>query len=78
MAIVLVHHMSKRGRTQLGNALRGSSDLFAFGDSYAYLTRAKDRLLLTLEHRSAAAPDPIVSSPLPKGPRGGGELSHFC
>lgn len=60
VAIVLVHHMSKRGRTQLGNALRGSSDLFAFGDSYAYLTRAKDRLLLTLEHRSAAAPNPIA------------------
>ena len=59
VAIVLVHHMAKRGRHQLGQALRGSSDLFAFGDSYAYLTRAKDRLLLSLEHRAAAAPDPI-------------------
>jgi len=34
-AIVLVHHMSKRSRAQLGYALRGSSDLFAWADSNA-------------------------------------------
>lgn len=59
VAIALVHHMSKRSRAQLGQALRGSSDLHAFGDDFAYLTRTTDKLLLTLEHRSAPAPEPI-------------------
>ena len=58
-AIVLVHHLSKRQYAQPGQALRGSSDLHAFGDSNAYLTRQNDRIILTLEHRAAKAPDPI-------------------
>ena len=58
-AIVLVHHASKKHRAQPGQALRGSSDLHAFGDSNAYLARRKKRLALTLEHRSAKPPDPI-------------------
>ena len=58
-AIVLVHHASKKHRAQPGQALRGSSDLHAFGDSNAYLTRKKDRLTLTLEHRAAKPPDPF-------------------
>jgi hypothetical protein len=60
MAIVLVHHASKKHRAQPGQALRGSSDLHAFGDSNAYLARQSDRLVLTLEHRAAKAPDPIT------------------
>jgi hypothetical protein len=59
-AIVLVHHASKKHRAQPGQALRGSSDLHAFGDSNAYLARTSDRLVLTLEHRAAKAPDPIT------------------
>jgi AAA domain len=59
LAIAVVHHMSKRSRSQLGQALRGSSDLWAWTDSAAYLTRSRDQILLTLEHRSAPAPDPI-------------------
>jgi RecA-family ATPase len=59
-AIVLVHHASKKHRAQPGQALRGSSDLHAFGDSNAYLARKQDRLLLTCEHRAARAPDPIT------------------
>ena len=59
-AIVLVHHASKKHRAQPGQALRGSSDLHAFGDSNAYLARQSDRLVLTLEHRAAKAPDPIT------------------
>lgn len=51
--------MSKRSRAQLGQALRGSTDLHAWSDSAAYLVRQRDRLLLTLEHRSAPAPDPV-------------------
>jgi len=39
-AIVLVHHASKKHRAQPGQALRGSSDLHAFGDSNAYLARS--------------------------------------
>jgi hypothetical protein len=60
LAVALVHHMSKKSRRQLGQALRGSSDLWAWTDSAAYLTRARDHILLTLEHRSAPAPDPIA------------------
>jgi hypothetical protein len=60
LAIALVHHMSKKSRSQLGQSLRGSSDLWAWADSAAYLTRARDQILLTIEHRSAPAPDPIA------------------
>jgi len=59
LAIAVVHHMSKKSRRHLGQSLRGSSDLWAWTDSAAYLTRARDQILLTLEHRSAPAPDPI-------------------
>ena len=58
-AIVLVHHASKKHRAQPGQALRGSSDLHAFGDSNAYLARKDDRIVLTLEHRSAKPLDPF-------------------
>lgn len=81
LAVVLVHHASKKHRAQPGQALRGSSDLHAFGDSNAYLARRGERLVLTLEHRAAKPPDPFeldlvtaddgaihlaVSSPLPR------------
>jgi hypothetical protein len=58
-AIALVHHASKKHRAQPGQALRGSSDLHAFGDSNAYLARRKKRIVLTVEHRSAKSMDPI-------------------
>ena len=69
LAIVVVHHMSKKSRRQLGQALRGSSDLHAWADSSAYLTRQQDKLLLTLEHRSSAARAPL-SLQLALGPDG--------
>lgn len=59
LAIVLVHHMSKRVRAQLGQALRGSGDLHAWVDHGAYLTRSVDKLRLTLEHRTAPSEEPI-------------------
>jgi hypothetical protein len=59
-AIVLVHHASKKHRAQPGQALRGSSDLHAFGDSNAYLARQHDHLILTCEHRAARVPEPIT------------------
>jgi len=58
-AIALVHHMSKKARAQLGQALRGSSDLFAWADSNAYLVRHTRRLILTVEHRSAPSVEPL-------------------
>lgn len=59
-AVVLVHHASKKVRSQPGQALRGSSDLHAFGSNNAYLRRdADNQLLLTLEHRAARAPEPM-------------------
>jgi len=60
VAIALVHHASKKQRAQPGQALRGSSDLHAIGDSNAYLARKGEHLVLTLEHRAAASPDPLL------------------
>ncbi len=61
VAVVLVHHMSKKAHRNLGQALRGSSDISAWTDCAAYLVRkSKDRVQLTLEHRAAAAPDPLL------------------
>lgn len=60
LALTLVHHTSKRSHAQPGQALRGSSDLHAFGDSNAYLARKGEDVLLTLEHRSARPPGPMM------------------
>lgn len=60
MAVMIVHHASKKHYTHPGQALRGSSDLHAFGDSNAYLKRKNDQLLLTIEHRSAPSPEPVT------------------
>jgi hypothetical protein len=63
VAVVLVHHMSKRPSSDLGQALRGSSDVHAWTDASLYLTRSRPgaggQLVLTVEHRSAAAPAPV-------------------
>jgi len=58
-AIALVHHASKKHRAQPGQALRGSSDLHAFGDSNAYLARSDRRIVLSVEHRTAKSMDPV-------------------
>jgi len=57
VAVVLVHH-ARKGAAHLraGQALRGSSELHAWGDSNLYLRRnADDELSLTVEHRAAAS-----------------------
>lgn len=59
LAIILVHHLAKRPRADLGQALRGSSDIYAWLDSACYLVRHDDHLLLTVQHRAAAAPLPL-------------------
>ena len=60
LAVVLVHHVSKKHRSNPGMALRGSSDIHAFGDSNLYLARKDDKLSLTIEHRAAACPEPMT------------------
>jgi RecA-family ATPase len=74
VAIVLVHHASKKQRSQPGQALRGSSDLHAIGDCNAYLARDGDRIVLTLEHRAAKAPAPMVLDLVTDQ---GGEATHL-
>lgn len=59
VAVVLVHHSRKGGAAQGGEGLRGSIDLWAFGDSNLYLRRSHDKILLSMEHRSAPAPAPV-------------------
>ncbi len=58
---MLVHHTRKNapGGVSAGQGLRGSSDLHAFGDSNLYLRRSRDRLVLSSEHRAAAAAPPV-------------------
>lgn len=60
VAIMLVHHCTKDRRAEPGASLRGSGDIWAFGDSYLYLSRKHEHLVLTVEHRAAPAPDPIM------------------
>jgi hypothetical protein len=58
-AVMLVHHARKTLGARPGQGLRGSSDLWAWGDSNAYLARKNDGLTLTLEHRHLPAPEPV-------------------
>lgn len=60
VAIILVHHASKKARAHPGQALRGSGDLHALGDSNAYLARQLQGILLTIEQRAARSPDPMI------------------
>lgn len=54
-AVVLVHHARKSAAARPGQALRGSSELHAWGDSNLYLRRSKDSLSLSVEHRAASS-----------------------
>jgi RecA-family ATPase len=62
-AVVLVHH-ARKGAAHLraGQALRGSSELHAWGDSNLYLRRTGvgDGLTLTIEHRAAASSEGLA------------------
>jgi len=60
VSVVLVHHASKRRRAHPGQSLRGSSDLHAWTDTTAILTRRAEHVVLALEHRFAAAPEPLI------------------
>jgi hypothetical protein len=56
VAVVLVHHARKGGaKMRAGQALRGSSEFHAWGDSNLYLRRHGEQLTLSVEHRAAAS-----------------------
>lgn len=60
VAVVVVHHAKKGGNNvRAGQALRGSSEFHAWGDSMLYLRRRGDRLTLAVEHRAAPALDEL-------------------
>lgn len=60
LAVVVVHHTRKNvGGAVLGQTLRGSGDFHAWVDSALYLRRKRDSLTLSIEHRSAPAPDSL-------------------
>jgi hypothetical protein len=64
IAVVLVHHARKGGAIRAGQALRGSSEFHAWGDSNLYLRRdSNDCIVLTVEHRAAAAIPGITLEP---------------
>lgn len=69
-AVALVHHARKGGaHLRAGQALRGSSELHAWGDSNLYLRRTGDgdRLSLTIEHRAAASSNGLSLHLLARG-----------
>jgi hypothetical protein len=61
-AIALVHHARKHVAAQggAGYSLRGSSDLYAWVDSFLYLRRHHGQLMLSAEHRSASGTGPLA------------------
>ena len=60
-AIALVHHAKKAVSAHggAGYSLRGSSDLYAWVDSFLYLRRHHGQLMLSSEHRSASGTGPL-------------------
>ena len=59
-SVLVVHHAKKgAGNVRAGQALRGSSEFHAWGDSNLYLRRDGDALTLSIEHRAAPAQKPM-------------------
>lgn len=56
VAILLVHHARKSGAAQPGQALSGSGDIHAWGDSNLYLLSQENGPVLHVEHRSHPSP----------------------
>jgi hypothetical protein len=60
VAVLVVHHSKKgAGRIRAGQALRGSSEFHAWGDSNLYLHRQGNDLTLTVEHRAESCIQPV-------------------
>jgi len=60
VAIAVVHHARKNGGSTGGLSLRGSGDFFAWVDTALSLRRRQQHLVLSVEHRAAAAPEPLT------------------
>jgi hypothetical protein len=61
VAVTVVHHARKGGgAVRAGQALRGSSEFHAWGDSNLYLRREDEELTLTVEHRAASSLRPMT------------------
>lgn len=61
VAVLLVHHARKgAAHARGGQALRGSSELHAWGDSNLYLRAKGNSVLLAIEHRTAASTSGIA------------------
>jgi hypothetical protein len=67
-AVLVVHHARKGGGARAGQALRGSSEFHAWGDSNLYLRRDGEALSLSVEHRAAAAMSPMTIELAQRGP----------
>ena len=63
LSVVVAHH-AKKGGSNLrgGQALRGSSEFHAWGDSNLYLHRHGDDISLAIEHRAALSQGGITLS----------------
>jgi hypothetical protein len=60
ISVLVVHHAKKGGaRLRAGQALRGSSEFHAWGDSNLYLRRTENQITLSVEHRAAPAMPPV-------------------
>src|SRR5271165_2100406 len=69
VAVLVVHHARKGGAClRAGQALRGSSEFHAWGDSNLYLRRDGEELTLTVEHRAAPSSRPLVIELVQNGP----------
>jgi AAA domain-containing protein len=53
VAVMVVHHARKGAAHRAGQALRGSSEFHAWGDSNLYVRRVGDPITLAVEHRAA-------------------------
>src|SRR5205085_5278245 len=60
VAVIVVHHDRKNGSSTGGLSLRGSGDFFAWVDTALSLRRRQHTLILSVEHRAAAPPDPLT------------------
>lgn len=74
LAVVLIHHVRKRPALKPGQALRGSSDLYAWTDVTVHLMcRSDETIRLEVEHRAALSPPPVLL----KLRGAGGEATHL-
>jgi hypothetical protein len=61
LSVLVVHHAKKcAGSLRAGQALRGSSEFHAWGDSNLYQRRSSHALTLTIEHRAAPSPPSVA------------------